>query len=84
MLYMNIQPPVPGVHFHIYSFTIRIKVTPWGVDQVILVCDLVKEISDTIQDITREVWQRYLAILNLSFEPLQIRTVRVQRPEVAL
>ena len=84
MLYLNIPPLVRGVHFRIYPFTISIKFTPKGVDQVILVCDLAKEISDTIQDVTIEEWQRSLAILNLSFEPLQIQTVRVQRPEVVL
>ena len=45
---MNIPPPVRGVHFRIDPFTIKIAFTPWHVDQVILVCDLAKEISDTI------------------------------------
>jgi len=84
VLYLNIPPPVRGVHFHTDPFTIRIEFKPRRVDQAILVCDLAKEISDTIQDFTLKEWQSSLAILNLSFKPLQIRTVRVQRPEVIL
>jgi len=84
VLYLNIPPPVRGVHFRIDPFTIRIEVLPRCVDQAILVCDLEKEISDTIQDVTIKEWQSSLAILNLSFNPLQIRTVWVQRPEVIL
>ena len=57
---------------------------PRGVDQVVFVSDLANEISDTIFDVTIQEWQRSLALLNLSFEPLQILTVRVQRPEVVL
>jgi len=81
-LYLNMPPPVRGVHFRIDPFTIWIELTPEHIDQVILVCDLAKEISDTIQDITIKEWQSSLAILNLSFEPWQIRNVRVHRPEV--
>jgi len=77
-------PLVRGVHFRIHPFTIRIKLTPQRVDQVILVCDLAKEISDTIQDIMIKEWQSSLTILNRSLKRLQIRTVRVQRPEVIL
>jgi len=62
--------------------TIRIEFTPRRIDQVILVCDLVKEISDRIQDVMIKEWQSSLAILNLSFEPLQIRNVQVPRLEV--
>jgi len=83
-LYLNIPPPFRGVHFRIDPFTIRIEFTPRRVDQVILARDLAKEISDTIQDVTIKEWQISLAILNLSLKPLQIRTVRVQRPEVIL
>jgi len=61
-----------------------IEFTPRRMDQVILVCDLVKEISDTIQDITITEWQSCLAILNLSLKPFQIGTIRVQQPEVIL
>jgi len=75
-LYLNIPPPVRCVHFRIDPFTIRIEFTPRRIDQVVLVCDLGKEISDTIQDVTIQEWQSSLAILNLSFKPLQIRTVR--------
>jgi len=78
VLYLNIPPPVWGVHFYVDSFTLRIEFTPQCVDQVILVCDLAKDISDTIQDVTIKEWQSSLAILNLSFKPLKIRTVRVQ------
>jgi len=84
VLYLNIPPPVRGVHFRIDPFTIRIKFTPWRVDQVILLFNLAKVICDTIQDVTIKEWQSFLAILNLSFEPLQIRTVRVPLPEVVL
>ena len=83
-LYLDIPPPVRGVHFRIYPFIIMIEFTPRRVDQVILVGDLAKEISDTIQHVAIEEWQGSLAILNPSFEPLQIRTVRVQRPEMVL
>jgi len=51
-LYLNILPPVRGVHFCIDPFTITIEFTPRRVDQVKLGCDLAKEISDTIQDVT--------------------------------
>jgi len=51
-LYLTIPPPVRGVHFRIDPFTIRIEFTPQRVDQVILVYDLAKEISETIQDVT--------------------------------
>jgi len=47
-LYLNIPPPVRGVHFRIDPFTIRIEFTARCVDQVILVWDLAKEISDII------------------------------------
>ena len=83
-LYLNIPPPVRCVHFRIDPFTIMIEFTPRRMDQVILVCDLVKEISDTIQDITITEWQSCLAILNLSLKPFQIGTIRVQQPEVIL
>jgi len=82
VLYLNLPPPVRGVHLRIDPFTIRIQFVPRQVDQVILLCYLAKEISYTIQDITIEELQSSLAILNLFFEPLQIRTVRIQRPEV--
>ena len=84
MLDLNILPPVRGVHFRIDPFTSRIEFTPRPVAQVILVCDLAKEISETIQDVRIQEGQSSLAIVNLSFEPLQIRTVGVQRPEVVL
>ena len=44
------------VHFRIYPFIIMMEFTPRRVDQVILVGDLAKEISDTIQDVTIEEW----------------------------
>jgi len=46
--YLNIPPLVCGVHFRIDPFTIRIEFTPQHVNQVILVCDLVEKIFDTI------------------------------------
>jgi len=55
-LYLNIPLPVRGMHFCNDPFTIRIEFTPRRVDQVILVCDLAKEISDTIQDVTIKEW----------------------------
>jgi len=83
-LFLNIPPRVRGVHYGIDPFTIRIEFTPRCVDQVILVCDLAKERSYTFQDVTIQEWHSSLAIPNLSFEPLQIRTVLVQRQEVVL
>ena len=49
---MNNPPLVHGLHFCIDPFTMRIEFTPRLVDQVLLVCDLAKNISDTIQDVT--------------------------------
>ena len=51
---------------------------PWHIDQVVSVGDLANEISNTTQDVAVETWQSSLAILDLSFERLQILTVRVQ------
>ena len=51
---MDIPPPVCGVHFRIYPFSIMIEFTARRIDQVILVGDLAKEISDTIQDVMIE------------------------------
>jgi len=51
-LYLNIPPPVHGVHFRIDPSNMRIKLMPRRVNQVILVCDPAKKISDTIQDVT--------------------------------
>ena len=81
---MHIPPLVRGVHFRLDHFTFRIEFTLRRVDQVILVCDLAKEISDTLQEVTIKEWQSSLAILKLSFRPWQIRTVGVQRSEVIL
>ena len=47
-LYLDILPPVCGVHFRIYSFIIMIEFMSRRVEQVMLVSDLAKEISDTI------------------------------------
>ena len=47
-LYLDIPPPVCGVHFYIYLFIVMIEFTPLRVDQVILVGDVAKETSDTI------------------------------------
>ena len=66
------------MHLCIYPFTIRVKFMPRAIDQVILICDQGKEISDTILDVRIEEWQCSLAILNLSFEQLQIWTVGIQ------
>ena len=72
------------MHFHIDPFTIRIELTPRRVAQVILLCDLAKEIFDTIQDVTITEWHSSLAILNLAFKPLPIQTGGVHRLEVIL
>ena len=45
---------------------------PRHLDPVILVCDLAKQISDPIQDLTIKEWHSSLAMLNLCFQPLQI------------
>jgi len=80
-LYLKIPPPNRGGHLALDPCTIRIEVMLRLVDQVILVCDRAKEISERIQDVMIKDWKRSLAILNLSFKPLQIQSVRVQRPE---
>jgi len=72
------------MHFSIYSLPRRVIFTPWCVDQVISVCDLAKEISDTTKDVAVEKWQSPLAMLNLPFEPLLILAVGIQEPEVVL
>jgi len=56
VLYLNIPRPVRGVLFRIDPFTIRIEFTQRRINHVILVCDLAKEISDTIQDIRIKEW----------------------------
>jgi len=84
MLYLQVPPPIRRMHFSIYSLRGRVIFTTWRVDQVISVCDLAKEISDTTYDVAVEQWQSPLAIRNLPFEPLQILAVGIQEPEVIL
>jgi len=81
---LNIPVAVRGVPFRMDSFTIRIEFTQHSVDQVILVFDLAKEISVTLNDVTINEWQSSLAIHNFSFQLLQTRTVSVQQPQVVL
>jgi len=47
MLYLQVPPAIRRMDFSIYSLPGRVIVTPWHADQVISVCDLAKEISDT-------------------------------------
>ena len=77
MLYLQVPLPIHRMHFSIYSLASRVRFAPWRVDQVISVCDLAKEISDTTWNIVVEKWQSPLAILNLPFEPLQILAVGI-------
>ena len=50
----------------------------WPIDQVVLVGYLVNKISNTTNYVAVEKEQSSLAILDLSFELLQIWTVQVQ------
>ena len=47
MLYFHVPPPMRHMHFCIYSRPGGVIFMPWQVDQVVLVCDLAKEISNT-------------------------------------
>ena len=47
-LYLNVPPPVCCMHFRIYPLSTVVVFPPRRVDQVISVCDLAKEIQDTI------------------------------------
>ena len=68
--YLDVPPPVRGMHFCIYPMSVVVVFTPRRVDQVIPVCYLPKKISDTVEDIPIEEMLRSLAVINVAFEPL--------------
>jgi hypothetical protein len=78
MFYLDVPPPIRRMHFGIYSLSGGVIFMPWRVDQVVSVCDLAKEISDTTEYVAVEKWQSSLAILHAPFKPFQILTVRIQ------
>ena len=67
--YLDVPPPVRGMHFCIYPIAIVVVFAQRRVDQVIPVCYLPKKISDTVEDIPIEEMLRSLAVINITFKP---------------
>ena len=67
--YLDIPPPVRGMHFCMYPIAIVVIFALRYVDQVIPVYYLPKRISDTVEDIPIEEMLRSLTVINITFKP---------------